>query len=1228
MSERPFIIVGIGASAGGLEALETFLAHLPAESGMAFVLVQHLDPAQPSLMPELLARHTKMSVQTAEDGMRVEPNRFYVMPPNVRLTIQGGVLHTSTPIEHVTVRTHIDTFLRSLADDRGEHAIGVILSGAGSDGTSGLKAIKEHGGVTVAQSPASARYDSMPLSAIATGLVDFTLPVEEIPAKLVEHAGYLESLNRRKPMDALHSEAAGQLPRICQILHHVTGHDFSGYKPSTMVRRIERRMQVHRLDSVASYVSKLEQDPKEPEQLFKDLLIGVTQFFRDPDAFEALANQAIPKLLENKGSDARIRIWVPGCASGEEAYSIAILLCEHMAKLNISPQAQIFATDIDDEAIELARLGRYPASLVEHVSPQRLERFFVRHGETYQVSKQIRDLCVFSIHNLVRDPPFSSLDLIACRNLLIYLDGELQKKLIPLFHYALSPGGYLFLGSAEGLAGAAELFREVEKKHRLFQRTEAAVRSPVDFPLGAPSHPVGRRAELVKRSGRGQAADLDGIMERMVLNYAPPCVVINERAEIVRFSGDTSPYLQQPAGAPTLSIIDQARKGLRLSLRTAIRQAIKTRQMVVQDDVVVQTPGGVQGINVVVQPVPQLGENAGLWAVIFHVRARSPKPAQDLASGSEESAVQQLETELKTTRGELQTAVEELEGANEDLKSSNEELLSMNEEMQSANEELQTSKEEMQSVNEELGTINAELNRKVEQLDRANADLQNLIRSTEIATLFLDRDLRIRRFTPSATKIFRLIDSDVGRPIGDFAPRLADGDLIAAMKEVLQTLATQERQAYLPETRSWFMVRLLPSRTVNGAIDGVVVTFVDITALKGAEDALRQSEERSRQLADTIPHIAWTARPDGMVDYCNDRVRQYKGYQQRPDGTWDWIASVHPDDAPPTRQAWAHAVKTGQGYQVEHRLCLADGQWHWHLSRAVPIRDQHGRVAKWSGTATDIHDLRMAQEELAATKVSHQRAREVAERASRAKDEFLAVLSHELRTPLAPVIATLSMLQADPRVDADLRQDLEMIHRNVELEARLIDDLLDVTRIESGKVELDRRPTDLASVIRQAAEVCTADIETKKLEFGIDAPDGPYFVDADAARLEQVFWNLVKNAVKFTQPGGCVGIRCRRIDDHVIAEVNDSGQGIDPEVLPRLFRAFEQGGKRTTRQFGGAGLGAGDQQDPRGHARRHAHSPQRGQRQGGNLRCAPAHAAGRCRDSFSYGRSYGILAGC
>jgi len=965
-SDRSFPVVGIGASAGGLEALEAFLTHLPAACGMAFVVVQHLDPAHTSLMPELLAHYTKIPVQAAADGLRVAPNHLYVMPPNVTLTIQDGVLQAATPVAQSSVRTHIDTFLRSLAEDQGPRAIGVILSGAGSDGTLGLKAIKEHGGITVVQSPASAKYDSMPLSALATGLVDYTLPVEEIPAKLVAHAAYVVEVAQRQSSDLLAHEIADHLPRICEILHHATGHDFRGYKPNTMVRRVARRLQVLHLEAVGPYITQLEHDGAEPELLFKDLLIGVTQFFRDPAAFEALARQALPELLQDKASESRVRVWVPGCASGEEAYSLAILLSEQMTQRNIAPQVQIFATDIDEEAIALARAGRYPASSIEPMAPERRDRYFLRQGELYQVNRQIRDLCVFSLHNLVRDPPFSALDLISCRNLLIYLDAGLQKKLIPLFHYALAPHGYLFLGSSEGLANFGGLFREVDKKYRIFARIEAAVRPAVVFPLAEPRGPAGPQAVPHRLPEQRKALDIGGLVERVAQDYAPPCVVINERGQIVYCSGDTGLYLQQPTGTPTLNITDQARKGLRLGLRTALREAFRTGAAALQKDLAVRTPLGLRVIDLLVRPLPEPAAAAGLWAVVF-VPAT---PVRDAAAGAAmpaaESAVAQLETELKTTRGELQTAVEELEGANEELKSSNEELLSMNEELQSANEELQTSKEEMQSVNEELGTINTELNRKVEQLDRANSDLQNLIRSTEIATLFLDGELRLKRFTPAAAAIFHLLESDAGRPISVFALRFADIDLVAEIKTVLQTLATRERPAHLPEQDAWYMVRILPSRTTDNAIDGVVVTLTNITALKHAEASLQQSQGRfglpteglqdyAHCLLDLAGRVVgWNAGAQRLHGYSAEEARGQSAAQFYP-----------PDEVDGGKVRHALAVAAAEGrFEGESWRVRKDGTRFAAHIILTALRDPQGRISGFSEVVRDITERRQAQEAL------------------------------------------------------------------------------------------------------------------------------------------------------------------------------------------------------------------------------------------------------------------------
>ncbi len=1190
---KPLVVVGIGASAGGLEALETLFSHVPADSGMAFVLVQHLSPHRPSIMAELLTRHAKIPVLEAADGARVEPNHVYAMAPNTSLTIHGGILRVMTPAEPTILRGPIDTFFRSLAEDQAGRAVCVVLSGAGSDGTLGLKAIKEHGGITVAQAPVSAKYDSMPLSAIATGLVDHILPVEEIAAKLVEHANYVTRLADANSSWTLHAQVSDLLPDICAILHRVTGHDFSRYKQSTLGRRIERRLQVHHMDSVGPYVTLLQQDRQEAELLFKDLLIGVTQFFRDPEAFAALEQLVIPRLFENRGREGPpVRVWVAGCASGEEAYSVTILLQEARSRLDLPPEVQVFATDLDEGAIEFARQGRYPPSTVEHVSQERRERYFIRQGDAYQVTKQIRDMCVFSVHDLVRDPPFSSLDLISCRNLLIYLEAELQKRLIPLFHYALRPGGWLFLGASEGMAGSPELFTTVDKKHRVFLSKSAVLRPPVAFPLTGVGQAPDRVAAPVLRRRDHVIESVGHAIERIMLEeHLPPCVVVNERAEIVYSIGETGLFLQQPTGAATLNIVDQARKGIRLSLRMAVRQAIKTGEVVVREDLAVKTPAGAQRVDVIVRPLPEAHQNHSVFAVIFKPSVRKSGERDRTAPPlADDTAIQALESELQSTRGELQSTLEELEASNEELKSSNEELLSINEEMQSANEELQTSKEEMQSINEELATVNAELNRKVEQLDSANADLQNLFRSTDIATLFLDRELRIKRFTPAATAIFHLIDGDIGRPIHDFGPRFAEGDFVADMRETLRTLATRERQIFLPETGRAYLLRILPSRTLDNVIDGVVVTFVDITAMKKAAQLVAASEETARAQAaslravlDATPAIIWISH-DRESRHISGNRTAYEFLRTAPDAELSKTGPA-PEKLAHFRVFKDGAELAGDDLPIQHvslsgqplfgdsiDVVFTDGSVRSLLGNVVPVLDAHGRPTGAVAAFLDVTDRKRGEEDLKAARQAAEQAQAAAEAASHAKDQFIAVLSHELRTPLTPVLAAASALgRSNP--PPDVREHLEMIQRNVELEARLIDDLLDVARIERGQYALSKRTVELCKILRDAIEVCAPEMAAQKLDLSADIPEGPQVMEGDPARLEQVFWNLLNNAIKFTPSGGRISVRCRREGGDGVVEVADTGRGIAPDVLPHLLHAFQRGDRPPGGKIGGLGLG-------------------------------------------------------
>ncbi|MBK9712452.1 MAG: PAS domain-containing protein [Kouleothrix sp.] len=888
----PSFIVGIGASAGGLEAFTTFFTHMPPNSGMAFVLVQHLDPQQPSLLPELLATHTPMPVRAIEDRMPVAPNHVYLIPPNAALAIEGAVLRLEPPSEPHGRRLPIDHFFTTLAADQGARAIGIVLSGTGTDGTLGLVAIKEHGGLTIAQAPESAGYDGMPRSAIARGAVDRTLPIAQMPAALLARA----QPGTDRPSVAAGGAALAATPEdlraISAILRDATGHDFSHYKPATLQRRIARRMQLVGVERFDAYVERLRQDRREIDLLFQDLLISVTHFFRDPAAFEALARAVIPEIFRSKGPAAPVRVWVPGCATGEEAYTIAMLLCEHMARLATPPPVQVFATDIDDQALDVARQGRYEAKAAAHVSAERLAAFFAQDERGYQVTKAIRELCIFSTHNLISDPPFARMDLIACRNLLIYLDVDLQRKLVPLLHYALAPQGYLFLGASESVAAHPELFRTVDKQQRLFQRKDLLVRSAVAFPLSEPSRRPIRRYGAAHRLPATSEQQIGDLLERILLaQYAPPAVIINEQSEIVFFSDRTGAYLEPPAGAPSLNILVLIHPQLRLALQTAIRASLKDHAPSVRENLAITTADAVQRLNLIVRPLAELGPDSGLLLVVFQELGPLMSAAQAQAAGlrlqSDEPIAQQLTYEIQTMRATLETTIDELQEANAELTLANEELLSLNEELQSANEELQTSKEEIQSINEELQTVNAELNRKVEELDRVNADLANLFASIQIPAIFLHADGRIARFTPAATEVFRLIEGDVGRPITDIAPRFRDGDLAALVGGVLRTLVPYEEPVRRPASDIWWIMRIQPYRTLANVIDGVVMTFSDITNLKQAAAERERLLAAVEQARNDAEQIVETVRAPLIILDANLRVQSanhafYRMFQVTP----------------------------------------------------------------------------------------------------------------------------------------------------------------------------------------------------------------------------------------------------------------------------------------------------------------------------------------------------------
>jgi len=842
-SSRAFPIVGVGASAGGLEPLQKLLGSMPREPAMAFVIITHLNPEHVSMLPEILARTTWMDVRAARDGDRIEPGSVWVLAPNSVLTIEAEQLRSREPEPNRAERNPIDIFLASLAREQAERAVGIILSGGGSDGALGLKAIKEHGGFTFVQGSdhSAPRHSGMPTSAIATGMVDMVLPIDEIPGQLVHLARVTEGMEAEADAESDEERIAAAQKVICAIIQRQLGHDFGGYKASTFLRRIRRRQGLLRLQDLEAYQERLRKDPDEVNALFQDLLIHVTSFFRDQEAFEALAH-CVRRLLDEKGPDDPLRVWVPGCSTGEEAYSLAILLQEEMGRAGVAPTVQLFATDIDAAAIDIARVGRYPAAMLEdRISTERLQRFFVAEGQTCRVKQEIRDLCVFSTHSLVRDPPFSRLDLISCRNLLIYLTSDLQRRLVPIFHYALRPGGYLFLGSAENISHHGNLFNTVDAKKRIFQRNDQTS-TPVAFPV----YLAGERLPSVGARGPHPIAAGNSARHlaetRVLERFAPAFVVIDEAGEVLHYSGRTGKYLEAPTGAPTRQLIPQARKDLRLELSSALAEARRTTAPVHRPNLHVQWDDRRQRFDLIIESIVA-PDQSRVFVVVFD-EVGSPL-SEEQASGLQQSAANaddvtdHLEHELQETRDRLQSVIEEYETAIEELRSSNEELVSMNEELQSTTEELETAKEEQQSVNEELQTVNQELRDKIEQLARATDDMRNLFASAHIATLLLDQNLVIRSFTPDASTIFNLIDSDVGRHLPDFSHCLDYPELRDDLMHTATRGEPRERQVATVgdegDPPSHYLVRLQPYRSESGKVDGVVASFVNVTRLVEAE---------------------------------------------------------------------------------------------------------------------------------------------------------------------------------------------------------------------------------------------------------------------------------------------------------------------------------------------------------------------------------------------------------
>jgi two-component system, chemotaxis family, CheB/CheR fusion protein len=1131
-SKSPLRVAAIGA--GESAAAEQVLRGLPEGFDYA-VLVS-------SPLPIDRARAaSRLPVEQVDGAIAVESGRVYVVPTDRHFRLEQRQI---VPASNGGPITGFDSLLRSIADEVGATSIAVVLAGRGVDGSLGLQRIKEVGGLTIAQEVVAGEDGDMPRAATATGLVDLVLPIDQIAARMVASAGE-DGIDRT--LDEPHDPDVESLREILTLLRIRTGHDFSSYKRATVYRRVLRRMHVCGQDSVAGYHQYLREHPTELANLLRDFLIGVTQFFRDPATFQMLAHDIMPRLFHGKEATDFVRVWVAGCATGEEAYSLGMLLLEHTPRLRVIPQIQIFATDIDEKALAAARLGCYPETIAADVSPARLNRFFTRENSHYRVHKDLRELVLFSPHNVLRDPPFSRLDLISCRNLLIYLDRDAQTRVLTTFHFGLRHEGLLLLGSSESAEGTA-LFGAVDAKHRVFAR-RAAVSHVSDAIVSAGRwHPPAMPGLVVPLTERATPAS--ELHYRMIEKYAPPSVLVNNNLDVVHVSENAGRFLQVGGGEPTRQLLRLAHPALRIDLRAAIyaaRQVGSDSRVIRFDDA-----GRPRSIELTVRSVdaPELDHHGVL--VMFGEREPIGGEALSSETGSSiEPVVRELEDELNRTRDQLRTTVEQYETSLEELKASNEELQAINEELRSATEELETSKEELQSVNEELTTLNHELKVKVDEVSHANSDLQNLMTSTDLAVLFLDRQLNIKRFTPRAQDLFNVIASDVGRPLAHLTHRLVCDDLSEVAQTVVQTLRVIERPVTSRDGRS-FLARWLPYRSIEDRIEGVVLTFIDVTDVQNAI-ADRERTQRALRNAEERLSIAMQSAPLVVLGLDAEKVN------------WGYVMGQELEASELTQLrtfALGHTDRlfTGARQVIEHRASM-------RLELDLVIAG-----------ATRTFDFRIEPSALGVTAVGFditpsKIAEESLRDADRRKDEFLATLSHELRNPLTPLQVALEVARLTDEQPAQRAQSLSIMERQVAMLTTLVDELLDLSRITQGKIVLERGTVNIAHVLESALVATRSMFEASQHEIRIEVPTRPIELDGDLSRLVQVFTNLLSNAAKYTLPGGHITVTVTPGERVVSVRVQDDGLGIAADMLPRIFEIFVQCRDSRGRSQGGLGIG-------------------------------------------------------
>jgi two-component system CheB/CheR fusion protein len=1181
-SDLHFPVVGIGASAGGLSALIRFFESVTTTPGMAFVVVLHLSPKHESNAAAILQRATKMTVAQVTGEIKIAPDHVYVIAPTHSLLMVDGMLHLGAAERIRGGHVVIDQFFRTLARAHRERAVAIVLSGTGADGAVGIAEIKEHGGVVIAQSPQDAEYVGMPSSAILTGKVDLILPAADMGQKLLDIWANAQTIELPKSADieiqALppSSPAAAEkaLARIMGLLQSSTNHNFKHYKRATVLRRIERRLQVNSLPHLPAYADYLEHHPEEVPLLLADMLIGVTSFFRDREAFEALERNVIPQLFNEEFQDEQLRVWTPGCSTGEEAYSLAMLLAQEASSTSAIRPLQVFATDIDEPAIARGRDGAYPESIVTDIAPAILRRYFVKEGLNYRVAKSLRDHVLFAPHNVLRDPPFSRLDLISCRNLLIYLEREVQAEILQMFHFALRPGGYLFLGSSETADASDRLFTTVDKKHRIYRANTAvrAARSLPRFPLG--SHTPVSPPLPWREPGPRQLPAIGDLHNQLLLECAPPSIVVSDDGEILHVAR-AEHLLRFSAGIPTQVLMSVIQPELKPALRAAMFDASQQEGESQATATLLQGGGKARQINVVVRPVKHPDWSKELKLILFHESdIKRDHEGDDGRHETHDPLIANLESELQRKDAQLQRSIGQYEVSLEDLKASNEELQAINEELRSATEELETSKEELQSTNEELITVNQELKTKVEETAETNDDLRNLIASTGIATIFVEGDMSIKRFTPVAAELFNLISSDTGRSLMDITHKLNYDDLAGDVAETFNTLRVVEREVSSQDGRT-FLAHLQPYRTEEDRIGGAVLSFVDVTALRRAQRSVHIDQERMALIAQSMPGFAiMTMDEKGCFTSWSIGAKELFGYDEAEVIGKSCAIIFTPEDraAGAPEQGMHEARQAGQA---------SDERWHLRKDgRRVFVSGiiasmKLGHLQGFAKIARNMTASKQAERNRAAAVESALDSAARANAASDMKDEFLAVMSHELKHPLNLIQVSAQMLAAMPETQPHARvlKAARSIQASVKTQARIIDDLLDLSRTRAGKLVLNVAPLYLNEALQGCFEWAATQATAKGITFEMDAQDESLLLDGDLVRIEQIAMNLLSNALKFTPSGGSITVQLAREGDDAVLRVTDSGRGISAAFLPHVFGLFRQADSHTTRQEGGLGIG-------------------------------------------------------